>query len=284
MFFNGKPQKEHTMKIRVKKTTQAVTCVCAGACLLTGCAALMAPPQPATLSMTSKPIIDKSVLAPKMGDKAYSKIMVIPPSGTIRGEYSPILATFERGLLKHGVTVVTPAVTGKVATNNTPELGKDGQVVGLSDLERALIMAETTGAEAILQIGAYEWAEGVAPTRFFVIQRGDKREAPVFNEVAEDVYMANPLENRIQYASNKLVFTGRLIDVSGEVVATLNMALPTNYVLPRDYHAKFAQELTGWQMSEQNYPYFSEYWIAKTQASAGEQIVEAVVKILVTKK
>lgn len=234
-----------------------------------------------TLSMTSKPIINNSVLVPKINGKAYSKIMVIPPSGTIRGEYSPLLTTFEREFLKRGVTVVTPASTGKIAVKDDGGVWKDEAGLPLSDLERVLLMAEKAGVEAVLQIGAFAWSEKMNPTRFFILPSGAGRERS-FNEVAEDVFIVHPEGDRFQYSANKLVFAGRLIDISGELVATLDMVLPANHVLPREYHAKFAPAplQDGWETIGQNYPYFSAFWVAKAQTLAEEQVVEAVVNVL----
>jgi len=237
--------------------------------------------------------------AGKVVAKKYSKVMVLPPSGVVRGEFESRIQLFEREFLKHGVTVIVGAVTGKVILAGAVDDRKDESASQLSDLERALIMAEKTGAEAVLQIGTFAWADELIPSRFFI--QADKR-AP-FREVSEDVFLdftsKNPFQpNSMQYPANELRFTGRVIDMGGEVVATLDMRLPANHMLPQDYHAKFGLQKNKWQVLQENYPYFqhtflpphtllttlSSGWAKRAQTAAEELLIESVVKRMLPHK
>ena len=244
--------------------------------ILSGCAS------PTGLSMSaSKPAIDKSALSPKVAEKKYSKIMVIPPSGISRGEFESQIVLFEREFLRHGVTVIAGAVTGKVVLEGASDERKSESAAQLSDLERALVMAGNTGAEAILQIGTFAWGGAVNPARFFITDG----KSP-FREVAEAEYrdqeLADQTSNKrartFSYSSNDLQFRGRLIDLNGEVVATFDLALPMIYALPRDYHARLARASSAWGIVQENYQLQSTAWTSKSQALAEERMIESVVR------
>jgi len=98
------------------------------------------------------------------------------------------------------------------------------------------------------------------------------------------VFMGHRAADRLQYSANALAFTGRLIDISGEVVATLNMVLPANYVLPRTYQVQLMPKETTWDVVGQNYEYLSPYWITRAQSMAEERLVESVVNLLIPKQ
>src|SRR5882672_6173101 len=89
----------------------AATAAAAVTLALSGCAAH-------TLNTTippGGPPWDQSALSPGLRAKAYTRIMVVPPSGTARAEFEGHLNRFERSFLKRGITVISPAITGRVA-------------------------------------------------------------------------------------------------------------------------------------------------------------------------
>lgn len=202
------------------------------------CAALSACSSPYQLQMSaSKDPIDESVLSPQMNKKNYTHVMVLPPSGTQRGQWGYQIDLFEREFLKNGMTVVSSAVTGRVVLESDDK-SKEKRVEGasqLSDAERALVMAKQTGADAILQIGNWSWSEEQAPARFFLCDRVKK----TCTEVSESDFRRDNRPEKLWYTAQHLMFTGRLMDVeSGQVVASFKMQSFSSYYLPHDYHAQ----------------------------------------------
>jgi len=116
------------------------------------------------------PPIDRSVLSPKLKEKKFTKIIVIPPSGTVRGTFEPKIVLFEREFLRQGMTVISGAITGRIVMDavDKPNEKKGEAARDLSDMERALVMARNTGAEAILQLGEYKWDLTEKLWRYFI--------------------------------------------------------------------------------------------------------------------
>src|SRR3990172_8126863 len=107
---------------------------------------------------------DRSVAAAALREKVIASVMVLPSSGTVRGQFESALNLVERAFLERGVTVITPAVTGRVAGRDAPGEPRK-EAADLTDLERALIMARQSGADAVLQVGEWDW-RGVG-SRYF---------------------------------------------------------------------------------------------------------------------
>nr|MBI3614119.1 hypothetical protein [Nitrospirota bacterium] len=183
--------------------------------------------------------VDESAVSPKMSQKKYTRLMVIPPSGTSRGQFDHQIALFEREFLKNGTTIISGAITGRVVAESENSLGKEGRtgrVIDLSDAERALVMAKDTGADAILQIGAWQFSDAV-PSRYFILDsdKGDR-----FSEVQLAEYRSWTKE-KFLFPSRILHFVGKLIDVSsGEVVASFKLKDAVNWNLPSEYRASIS--------------------------------------------
>ncbi len=201
------------------------------AAMASGCATV----HPLRMTAEKAPY-SSSVVSPKLAGKKLKKIMVIPPSGTVRGAFETQLVLFEKEFLKRGITVIAGAITGRVVL----ESGIGGQekreegAQGLSDMERALVMAEKTGADAILQIGNFSWSSDSKESRFFT---GTAEGTTPFEETDQKTYKswAGP---KYYFSAPELAFIGRVVDVSnGEVVASLDVRMPANFSLPRDYQA-----------------------------------------------
>ena len=241
--------------------------------LLGGCASI------SVLTMTrEKPPLDRSVVSPKLARNRYDKIMVIPPSGTARGAFEPQIVLFEREFLRRGMTVISGAVTGKVVLEapGTGEERKSESAALLSDLERALIMAKRTGADAILQVGDFTYAPIGETARCFVTDRAGRP----FREVEPAEYETFTGARKQQYAAPELRFIGRVVDVAnGEVVASLDVALPLNHVLPAEYTARFVRapmRNPEWTQRDESFPYASD-WPEMAKKPAEQRIIEAVV-------
>ena len=84
-----------------------------------------------------------SAIAPTKA--AYKSVMVLPPQGSERGAASE-LAALEKELLRRGIKVVSSGLTGRVVVEQTESgRGTEG-AAGLSDLERALVLAKKSVA------------------------------------------------------------------------------------------------------------------------------------------
>src|SRR3954471_24009015 len=92
------------MKSRNLTCAAAILAICQ-----TGCVARW------TLNMEPDvPLRDGTSVSPELKAKKYSKIIVIPPSGTARGQFDREINFFEREFLNHNLTVISSAVTGRV--------------------------------------------------------------------------------------------------------------------------------------------------------------------------
>lgn len=261
------------------KHAQTLSLMLIAAILCSGCATKY------TLTMKAyKAPHDTSSLSPQLSKKSYSRIMVMPPSGTKRGEFDSMIALCEQVFIKKGITPINGAITGRVVLQVPSESGKEKNEAAqnLSDVERAFIMARETGCDAILQVGQFE-TSAPTPTRFFVA--GRKAKPPVFKEVTEEEYQAWTAPKR-SFASRWITFIGRLSDVeSGEVLAAFNIISAPNWNLPGDY----VMELNdGYIVLTYNYLYNSSdfdgthwvhtdgAWVPKASARAVKSILDKV--------
>jgi hypothetical protein len=225
-------------------TARIPTVLLAGALMVCGCTTHYQLNMSASLSPN-----DETVISPKLSEKKYSRIMVIPPSGTARGQYDKEIALFEREFLKSGITVISGAITGRVVLDAEGGKSKSESAAQLSDAERALIMAKETGADAILQIGQFEWNEG--QTRYYLADPGSGSH----KEVNLAAFRASN-ENKISFPSQYLTFVGRLTDVqTGTILASFKIVGATNWNLPMDYNADIVYVQAHPNVLKENFDY-----------------------------
>lgn len=217
-------------------------------CTASGCASMH------NLTMQRvRPPIDQSAFSPSLKAKKFAKLMIIPPSGTARAVFEPRIVLFERALLKRGITVISGAITGRVVMENPDAVAKKNEAAAeLSDMERALIMAKKTGADAILQIGDFWWSKNTKYTRFFVTEKTDR--AP-FREVDKEEYDGWKGAKKM-FKSPEISFVSRLVDVeNGEIIASFDVKMPANFLLPRDYEATFRVPPSEGKLKRENFQY-----------------------------
>lgn len=175
--------------------------------------------------------IDETSASPDLAAKEYRRIMVIPPSGSTRGQFDEYINLFEREFLNNGITVISSAITGRVVMEGGAQR-KDEAAQALSDAERALVMAKSTNANALLQIGSLEWTPDY-PSRLFVNrnQRLEEAQSPA----EYDGWVGE----KMKLTTSILTFVGRLTDVeSGEVMASFSVRCATGWDLPAEYVAE----------------------------------------------
>jgi hypothetical protein len=187
--------------------------------LVSGCASTT------TLQVTQQvPLLDQSVPTPQK--PAYSIVMVLPPKGSERGEVSE-LANLEKALLKQGVRVISSGVTGRVVIDNAEGQKNEG-AAQLTDLERALILARKSGAEALLQVADMKWAKEPNKFRYYLLQQDGK----TFAEVSKADFDGAGSEKQWMITGPSLHFEAKLIDVeSGEIVAAVDISQSTAHEL-----------------------------------------------------
>jgi hypothetical protein len=229
--------------------------LCASIVFLIGCA----PVAVVELS-PSRELLDETVVSPQLKAKRYKRIMVIPPSGTARGQFDREIALFERELLKSDITVVAGAVTGRIVLGGGAGAEKRLEAAkDLSDAERALVMAKETGADALLQLGGFGWSEGRAATRFVVLMKMDGVQR--FREVSQSEYQGAS-GAKLAFLSPVLSFVGRLMDVeSGQVVASFKIDGAANWSLPVGYTAQVVMDQVTYLAGE-SFVYGDSSWVA----------------------
>jgi hypothetical protein len=169
----------------------------------------------ASLTLTPTPAVDQTV--PKRTDRQFTSVMVLPPSGTERGE-DPEMATVERVLLSAGIKVISSAVTGRIVqdvSGNRVETGAN-----LPYLERALVMARGSNADAVLQVIRVGWTDG---QRWFVRSAsGDQ-----LQEIGPGVMLDASNSVRVREAFYQ--FQARVISVDkGEIVMSIEASQTTS--------------------------------------------------------
>jgi hypothetical protein len=150
-------------------------------------------------------------------------------------EFDAVVPMFEAEFLRQGITVISGAITGRVVLSEGVRGERKEGAAQLSDIERALVMAKETGAEAIVQIGTWAWSSDSQPFRYFVAEKSTR----AFREVSGDEWKEAPGSLRWYMSSPRLDFVGKLIDVeSGEVVAVFQCHTCTNRAFGRQYEAQ----------------------------------------------
>jgi hypothetical protein len=174
------------------------------------------------------PVHDQSVPTPQKA--AYRSVMVVPPQGSERGAVTD-LAYLERALLKSGVRVISSGVTGRVVVESAE--GTKGGEPGrnLSDLERALVLARKSNADAVLQLIEMRWKDDVPELyRYYWFDAATSHWAEMNKKPDADWYKENRKhEDRLAVVKGPtLGFQAKLIDVdSGEIVAAVDMLQST---------------------------------------------------------
>jgi hypothetical protein len=174
----------------------------------------------ANLSVAAGALRDRS--APTVTKAQVSAVIVLPPRGSERGQVSE-LADLERVLLGRGFRVISSGITGRVASG--PVEARADEASRLSDLERALILAKDSNADALLQVGEIGF---VPAERYFTLLEGDLRH---FKEVPEPP--ARPGTYCIRIKEARFTFQAKLINVeNGEIVVSMDISQSTSRVSP----------------------------------------------------
>jgi hypothetical protein len=227
------------------------------------------------------PIRDETSVAPQLKEKKFTKIMVIPPSGTARGQFDREINFFEREFLNHNLTVISSAITGKVVLEFQGNEGekKQERAQDLSDAERALVMAKKTGADAILQIGTFAW-QGRRNCRYFVGAgaAAGSQSASELREVSLKEYEAHQ-GARMPISGQWLEFVGRLIDVqSGEVMASFKYGNSPMWNLPSSYTAVIQDDGNGPVTVSESYSLLAGTSLREAEDKAVERVVGAIAR------
>lgn len=219
--------------------------------------------------------------------------MVIPPSGTARGEFEEKIAGAEREFLRRGITLISPAITGRVVLSGKEEAGRHTTVASLSDMERALILAKESSADALLQIGTLQWepSENSGNAwRFFVKDKGAEGYrflffVPIyrFREVSREVFINTSSEERFSLEGDFLNFTGRLVGTqTGEVLASFWINGWRVQCLPQPYEAELEFEPGGggWRIVNSNYVWRNGEWIREARIRIVESVFSTVADVI----
>ena len=260
-------------------------CCVAVLLILTGCATVAAGP----FSLKKElPLQDQSVVQPDLAKRHFSKLIVLRPSGSDSSNFEDQVASFEREFMREGVTVISGAVTGRVLLDDR----KPDTAAMLTDIQRALMMARGSGAEAILQIGGYHYVERIE-SRYLVYD-----EKAGFREVGRTEY-AEWTGSKHAVTSGALRFAGRLVDVSsGEVLASFNVVCASSWSLPADVIGQMSIDMSGawsaesnfalfpvrrWDASRNRYDEEQPEWDRKGSARCNQRITERLIRVTLSR-
>jgi hypothetical protein len=174
----------------------------------------------ASIRLAPAPPSDLTV--PRHVERRFSAIMVLPPHGSEHGQASE-LSDVERVLLGGGIRVISSGVTGRVVLDSSGNPGNRVETAAnLSDLERALVLAKNSNADALLQIIEIGWTDG---HRAFVLT-GDQ-----FQEVATGAEVEGQNLVRVQEAIFRV--QARVISVeNGEILMSIDVSQGTSSAIP----------------------------------------------------
>ena len=209
---------------------------------------------------------DASVVSPRLAERDYKRIMLVPPSGVSGPEFDAGLAGAELALMRLGVELISPAITGRVVAGDegVSDGSSDGSLA-LSDLERALVLAERSNASAVLQIGELTIQQpaklgmdmlpsaGQAGHRYFILGDDDS-----LREVGPGVYESSAT-GRWRFSAPVVTFTAKLIDVrDGFIVAAFHLQSDIARRLPSTFEAVLrlpqgSVESNGWKWSDSSW-------------------------------
>ncbi|MCH7856749.1 MAG: hypothetical protein IIB37_08350 [Gemmatimonadetes bacterium] len=185
-----------------------------------------------TMTPTAPGYVDGSSISPALQSGDFYRIIIVPPSGTAGVAFQENLAAIERSFIARGLTVISSAITSRVILEGrTRDRSSADAAIQLSEVERALLLARDSNADAVLQIGMWDWVESETfeyGRRYFV----EDKDAKIFREVDQfEFERAQMLEDGPlirSFGREVLAFTGRLIDVeNGEVLASFKIEVPT---------------------------------------------------------
>lgn len=152
--------------------------------------------------------------------KPYRRLMVLMPHSD-HGVPSALVNALESHLVGRGIRVISAGVTGRVVSEGP----SGGDASRLTDVERALILARRSGADALLQV--LSLGEDSAGGRTFY-QKG--------NVLLETPPGVTGGRVDVRLGSARVVLRGQLVDVeTGEVVHVFNIAQSLVRELDHDY-------------------------------------------------
>lgn len=138
---------------------------------------------------------------------------MILTTGSLGGHSREVERALEQRLIAARIQVVVPAVSGRVVRE-----GKNETATQLSDLERVLILARNSGAEAVVEVDDYS-AEQRVSRHFCSDGHTDFAECSVREYSRAD--------SGRQLVARAVRLRGRVIDTqNGEVVALIEVVAP----------------------------------------------------------
>ena len=177
---------------------------------ITGCATS------STLRLEMQPVVDNTV--PKGASSSFQSLIVLPPAGSDRGAISE-LAAVEHLLISKGIRVISSGITARVVSEDSSTGSPNASK--FSDLERALVLAEKTNADGILQLAEAFWTND---HRAFVRNGDNLDEIPTGTRVS--------VSNLVRVKEAVFRIQARLIDVKdGSIKLSIDVSQGTSRVV-----------------------------------------------------
>ena len=169
-------------------------------------------------------------------------------------------ALIEKVFLAKGLSIISPAITGRVVLTSPNEIEqKNEAAIGLSQLERALLLGKNAEVDAIINLERFGWGPKNIFSRYFIL---NNKEDESFKEVDIDEYEKSN-NAKVIYTSPYFQIKAKLINVNnGEILSTINLLLPANYALPDDYEVEFIVrgKTTIIKRGTESFKYKKDYW------------------------
>ena len=242
------------------------------------------PPKPIPKAEPKPPIAvlypldhlsNNSFYSGKLINKKLKQVMILPPSGTAGEEFNANLTQIERSLMIRGIEVTSPTIGARAVTKSPNNL---------SDLERALVLANASKVDAVLQIGIFSdggqtstITDGLGPelgARYLVYDPNRL----VVNEVGYKVYNQAPNSNRFKFKAPIVHFKAKLIDViDGTILANYDFTAELSKTLPTAYTAQLTS-LTDPKLRSTSFLWDDSEWVIKAQERITSEIFDEIAR------
>jgi hypothetical protein len=199
-------------------------------------------------------INNRSVITERLKQRRYKRIMLVPPSGKSGPTFEESLDGVERALMKRGIELTSPAITGRVV-DDEHVANAGAAALALFDLQKALLLAERSNVDAVLQIGGLNIIPSPNPraattanpnrpgidnlpssdsagSRYIALVDG----LPA--EMSPPAYDESPRNARWRFFAPVVKLEARLVDVrDGFILALLQYEADISMILPSTYKA-----------------------------------------------
>ena len=216
---------------------------------------------------------NKTLYSKRISVSNIKSLVILPPSGTAEKGFDEGLTMIESAFMSRGIELISPAI-GARALEDKPN--------NLTDLERALVLAQKNSADAVLHIGQYSMgiqsaSINNAPSselgaRYIVYD--DIRNST--SEVIAEAYDRASPTFRFKFLAPIIRFKAKLISVTdGAILANYDFSCEITKALPKPYTAQLTS-LTTPSLRSTSFEWIESDWSSEASARVISEILNEI--------